>query len=123
MERITRIAPRARLEEQITELLTGGLGEDGASTWPRWIGWERAWCCSELWRKKLLPSWPSTVRADTDGDRLAQRDTVEADPDRRGRDEHRHGRIASQCGRYWLARRTGGANVDRAAPRARPEAA
>ena len=29
MERITRIAPSARLEEQINELLTGGLGEDG----------------------------------------------------------------------------------------------
>jgi putative transposase len=29
MERITRIAPSARLEEQISELLTGGLGEDG----------------------------------------------------------------------------------------------
>jgi len=29
MERITRIAPSARLEEQISELLIGGLGEDG----------------------------------------------------------------------------------------------
>jgi putative transposase len=29
MERIARIAPSARLEEQISELLTGGLGEDG----------------------------------------------------------------------------------------------
>jgi hypothetical protein len=29
MERITRIAPSARLEEQINELLSGGLGEDG----------------------------------------------------------------------------------------------
>jgi putative transposase len=29
MERITRTAPSARLEEQINELLTGGLGEDG----------------------------------------------------------------------------------------------
>jgi putative transposase len=29
MERITRIAPSARLEDQISELLSGGLGEDG----------------------------------------------------------------------------------------------
>jgi putative transposase len=29
MERITRIAPSARLEEQISELLSGGLGADG----------------------------------------------------------------------------------------------
>ena len=29
MERITRIAPSARLEEQISELLSGGLSEDG----------------------------------------------------------------------------------------------
>src|SRR5438105_5530424 len=29
MDRITRIAPSARLEEQISELLSGGLGEDG----------------------------------------------------------------------------------------------
>ena len=29
MDRITRIAPSARLEQQIEELLTGGFGEKG----------------------------------------------------------------------------------------------
>jgi hypothetical protein len=40
-----RMAPSARLEAQIAELLTQGWGPI-VSDWPSWVGWVLGWCCS-----------------------------------------------------------------------------
>jgi hypothetical protein len=46
-----RIAPSARLEEQIAELLSSGLGGDGEHL-ADWGGWALGWCCSGPSKKK-----------------------------------------------------------------------
>jgi hypothetical protein len=46
-----RIAPSARLEAQIEELLRDELAANSEK--PSWVGWERGWCCSEPLKTKM----------------------------------------------------------------------